>query len=104
MEESKLTIKSTDLIIIRVGKKDPGSIYYREMDEALYIATVITGDTGALVLVLEQGTTIEQLPEEEARKLYQGLRERFEESPESGYEERVEVDEDGNVVPKQPRG
>lgn len=69
MNEQKLKVKSTDVLVIQTdGKEREGT--YR-------LAARLTNETKAIVLVLGPGESIRQFPEEEARKLLRLLQERF---------------------------
>lgn len=68
-EPEKLTVQSTDLLIMRVA------------DEALYgaheAAYRLGQETGAFVLVAKAGDNLERMPEASARALYEALKRRF---------------------------
>ena len=69
MDNVKLAIKSTDLIILRSTHSE---------EDVVHIAQDLHNATGALVLILSHtAPNIEQLSEEEARKLWVALSKRF---------------------------
>lgn len=72
MDEEKLEVKSTDMIIIRYKDHE-----LHGFDNAYHTAQQLHDLTGALVMVTESDTNVEQLPEEDARRVWQVLQERF---------------------------
>lgn len=89
MATEKLTVKSTDLLILRLPPEDPEdnlhitSRYAQE--DAWRAAQQLHEETGALVLIAPaEGFDLERLPEEEARVLLRALQERFGEEEKDG--------------------
>ena len=70
MDREKLTIKSTDMIVLRTGPDEQITGVYRAAER-------LHAQTGAVLLVLPYGSSIEHLAEEEARRLWQTLNRRF---------------------------
>ncbi len=70
MNEERLTIKSTDVVVMRAD--------HDGMDAAYVVAERLHTETGAIVVVLPHDSTgIEHLPEEEVHRLGLVLNERF---------------------------
>lgn len=72
MPDEKLKVKSTDVVILRVRHGMAQSF-----DETALVADTLAKETGALVILLGPDETLSNLPEEEARKLWAKLHERF---------------------------
>ena len=72
MADEKLTVKSTDMVILRVKHGQANSY-----DGALHVAATLANETGALVLLLAHDETLNTLGEDAARELWVKLNERF---------------------------
>lgn len=84
MPPEKLTVKSTDLLILRLPPDDPEDALYikagNASDAMWRTAQHLHEETGALVLIAPaDAPVLECLSEEAARMLLRALQERFEE-------------------------
>lgn len=70
MPDEKHTIKSTDLVILKVR-------HNHESSESVYQAVEISKQTGALVLLLGPDETVDVISEDAVRELWVKLNERF---------------------------
>ncbi len=70
--QEKLTIRSTDTIILRIRH---GAVH--SVNDAMTMAQALHDETGALVLLLGHDESIENLSKEAAHALYKALGKRF---------------------------
>lgn len=64
-------VKSTDILILHIDMQAHSEV------DAFTMAQALHDKTGAFVAILRPGESIEQLPEEGARRLWRTLQERF---------------------------
>lgn len=89
MVTEKLTVKSTDLLILRLPPDDPDDVLHIKSGHALdnmdRVARQLHEETGAFVLIAPADVPVlECLPEEAARMLLRALQERFGEEEKDG--------------------